>query len=226
MRAVKPFLFLTDSLAPAVREVAVRAPGEMAARIAAIDPDVILIDLENPNRDTIEQMFRVSREVKRPIAMFVDESDPETTKSAIRAGVSAYIIDGLRRDRIQPVVDVAISRFESYRELEQRATDAELQLAERKTIERAKALLMEKRAMTEPDAYEAQKGRIPDHNTLRTPSRAQTKPPVFETLGVLGPWFHPKTNPHRQTQSGCHQRNQLRKLAYPPGVENLPSRPR
>ena len=58
---------------------------------------MILIDLENPNRDTIEQMFRVSREVKRPIAMFVDESDPETTKSAIRAGVSAYIIDGLRR---------------------------------------------------------------------------------------------------------------------------------
>ena len=127
----------------------------LVEKVVALDPDVIFIDLENPNRDTIEQMFRVSREVKRPIAMFVDESDPETTKSAIRAGVSAYIIDGLRRDRIQPVVDVAISRFESYRELEQRATDAELQLAERKTIERAKALLMEKRAMTEPDAYEA-----------------------------------------------------------------------
>jgi response regulator NasT len=128
---------------------------DLVPRIAAIDPDVILIDLENPNRDTVEQMFRVSREVKRPIAMFVDESDPEMTKSAIRAGVSAYIIDGLRRDRIQPVVDVAISRFESYRELEQRATDAELQLAERKTIERAKAVLMDKRSLSEPDAYEA-----------------------------------------------------------------------
>ena len=128
---------------------------DLVPRIAAIDPDVILIDLENPNRDTVEQMFRVSREVKRPIAMFVDESDPEMTKSAIRAGVSAYIIDGLRRDRIQPVVDVAISRFESYRELEQRATDAELQLAERKTIERAKSMLMDKRGMSEPDAYEA-----------------------------------------------------------------------
>lgn len=128
---------------------------DLVPRIAAIDPDVILIDLENPNRDTVEQMFRVSREVKRPIAMFVDESDPEMTKQAIRAGVSAYIIDGLRRERIQPVVDVAISRFESYRELEQRATDAELQLAERKTIERAKSVLMDKRGLTEPDAYDA-----------------------------------------------------------------------
>lgn len=128
---------------------------DLVPRIAAIDPDVILIDLENPNRDTVEQMFRVSREVKRPIAMFVDESEPEMTKQAIRAGVSAYIIDGLRRERIQPVVDVAISRFESYRELEQRATDAELQLAERKTIERAKSVLMDKRGLTEPDAYDA-----------------------------------------------------------------------
>tara|TARA_B100000424_G_scaffold206210_2_gene163378 strand:- start:147 stop:734 length:588 start_codon:yes stop_codon:yes gene_type:complete len=128
---------------------------DLVPRIAAIDPDVILIDLENPNRDTVEQMFRVSREVKRPIAMFVNESDPEMTKQAIRAGVSAYIIDGLRRERIQPVVEVAISRFESYRELEQRATDAELQLAERKTIERAKSVLMDKRSMSEPQAYEA-----------------------------------------------------------------------
>ncbi len=72
-------------------------------RIAAIEPDVILIDLENPNRDTVEQMFRVSREVKRPIAMFIDESDSETTIAAVKAGVSAYIIDGLRRRRIKPL---------------------------------------------------------------------------------------------------------------------------
>ena len=91
---------------------------DLVPRIAAIDPDVILIDLENPNRDTVEQMFRVSREVKRPIAMFVDESDPEMTKQAIRAGVSAYIIDGLRRDRIQPVGDgrrTAIGRTQGHR---------------------------------------------------------------------------------------------------------------
>ena len=127
----------------------------LVERIATIDPDVILIDLENPNRDTVEQMLRVSRAVKRPIAMFVDESDHQTTTAAIRAGVSAYIIDGLRRERIKPIVEVAISRFESYRELEQRAVDAETKLSERKTVERAKALLMNKRNLTEPAAHDA-----------------------------------------------------------------------
>ena len=127
----------------------------LVERIATIDPDVILIDLENPNRDTVEQMFRVSRAVKRPIAMFVDESDHQTTTAAIKAGVSAYIIDGLRRERIKPIVEVAISRFQAYRELEQRAVDAETELSERKTVERAKALLMTKRNLTEPAAHDA-----------------------------------------------------------------------
>jgi two-component system, response regulator / RNA-binding antiterminator len=124
-------------------------------RIAAIEPDIILIDLENPNRDTVEQMFRVSREVKRPIAMFVDESDSETTVAAVRAGVSAYIIDGLRRERIKPIVEVAISRFEAYCALEQRAVDAETKLSQRKVIDRAKALLMKKRGFAEQQAYDA-----------------------------------------------------------------------
>lgn len=127
----------------------------LVERIATIDPDVILIDLENPNRDTVEQMFRVSRAVKRPIAMFVDESDQQTTMAAIKAGVSAYIIDGLRRERIKPIVEVAISRFQTYRELEQRAVDAETELSDRKTIERAKAMLIEKRNLTEPAAHDA-----------------------------------------------------------------------
>ena len=133
----------------------VRDMTNLVERIAAIDPDVILIDLENPNRDTVEQMFRVSRQVKRPIAMFVDESDQETTVAAIRAGVSAYIIDGLRRERIKPIVEVAISRFQAYRELEQRAVDAETELAHRKIVERAKAMLMKKRNLSEQDAHEA-----------------------------------------------------------------------
>lgn len=128
---------------------------DLIERIAAINPDVILIDLENPNRDTVEQMFRISREVKRPIAMFVDDSDHETTVSAVRAGVSAYIVDGLKRERIRPIVELAVSRFEAYSELEQRATDAETRLAERKTVERAKSLLMNKRNLAEPDAYDA-----------------------------------------------------------------------
>ena len=128
---------------------------DLVRRVAAIGPDVILIDLENPNRDAVEQMFRVSREVKRPIAMFVDETDSEKTMSAIKAGVSAYIVDGLRRERIKPIVDLAISRFEAYRALEQRAEDAETKLSQRKTIDRAKSLLMKKRGWDEPEAYDA-----------------------------------------------------------------------
>lgn len=128
---------------------------DLVQKVVAIGPDVILIDLENPNRDAVEQMFRVSREVKRPIAMFVDETDQERTMSAIKAGVSAYIVDGLRRERIKPIVEVAISRFQAYSELERRAVDAESKLTERKTIDRAKALLMNKRQLSEPDAYDA-----------------------------------------------------------------------
>jgi response regulator NasT len=87
--------------------------------------------------------------------MFVDETDSEKTMSAIKAGVSAYIVDGLRRERIKPIVDLAISRFEAYRALEQRAEDAESKLSQRKTIDRAKSLLMKKRGWDEPEAYDA-----------------------------------------------------------------------
>jgi len=127
--------------------------GDLIAQIRQIDPDVILIDLENPRRDTVEQMFRVSREVRRPIAMFVDESDQETMTAAIKAGVSAYVVDGLKRERIKPIVDLAISRFDVYSELQARAEFAEAKLEERKVIDRAKSILMSKRGMSEQEAY-------------------------------------------------------------------------
>lgn len=133
--------------------VRLRDMTDLVERIAEIDPDVILIDLENPNRDTIEQMFRVSETVKRPIAMFVDESDPATTKKAIRAGISAYVVNGLRQERIRPVMEMAVSRFEAYRDLENRAILAERALEERKVVERAKGILMKRRALPEADAY-------------------------------------------------------------------------
>ncbi|MCB2099420.1 MAG: ANTAR domain-containing protein [Rhodobacterales bacterium] len=125
---------------------------ENIARIAA---DAILIDFESPSRDSLEQLFRVTREIRRPIALFVDESDPEMTRAAIRAGVSAYIVNGLSRERVKPVMEVAISRFQAFSELEERAHTAEAKLEERKTIERAKAILMARRNMTEAQAHDA-----------------------------------------------------------------------
>ncbi len=90
----------------------------LLARIGAVDPDVILIDLENPSRDTLEQMFQVSRLARRPIAMFVDKSDSATVQAAIDAGVSAYVVDGLRKERVRSILDVTISRFHAFDRLQ------------------------------------------------------------------------------------------------------------
>src|SRR5213080_2627632 len=83
----------------------------LLARITALDPDVVLIDLENPSRDVLEQMFQMSRAVRRPIAMFVDQSDAASIQASVDAGVSAYIVDGLKKERIKPILDLCISRF-------------------------------------------------------------------------------------------------------------------
>ena len=86
----------------------------IARRIAEIEPDVIVIDLENPNRDMLENMFQLSRAVKRPIAMFVDRSDQASIEAAVDAGVSAYVVDGLKHERVKPILDMAISRFNAF----------------------------------------------------------------------------------------------------------------
>ena len=122
-------------------------------RIKAIDPDVILIDLENPSRDTLEQMFQVSRAVRRPVAMFVDQSDAASIRASIDAGVSAYIVDGLRKERVKAILDMAVSRFNAYERLRRELDEAKDQLAERKVIERAKGILMKARSITEDEAY-------------------------------------------------------------------------
>ena len=89
----------------------------LVERIQALAPDIIIIDLENPDRDTLEQMFQVSRVIARPIAMFVDQSDSNTIREAVEAGVSAYVVDGLRQDRIRPIVEMAISLFNAFDQL-------------------------------------------------------------------------------------------------------------
>jgi response regulator NasT len=123
------------------------------ARIVAVDPDVILIDLENPSRDTLEQMFQVSRLARRPIAMFVDKSDSATVQAAIDAGVSAYVVDGLRKERVKSILDVTISRFHAFDRLQSELQQAKSALEERKVIEQAKAILMKQRRCSEDDAY-------------------------------------------------------------------------
>jgi response regulator NasT len=125
----------------------------LLARIYAVDPDIILIDLENPSRDVLEAMFQVSRAVKRPIAMFVDQSDSASIQASVEAGVSAYIVDGLKKERIKPILDLCVSRFNAFAKLQEELERTKSQLEDRKIIERAKGILMKVKGLTEDEAY-------------------------------------------------------------------------
>jgi response regulator NasT len=125
----------------------------LLARIYALDPEIILIDLENPSRDVLEQMFQVSRAVRRPIAMFVDQSDSASIQASVDAGVSAYIVDGLKKERIKPILDLCVSRFNAFSKLQEELDRTKSALDERKVIERAKGILMKLKGLTEDEAY-------------------------------------------------------------------------
>jgi len=125
----------------------------IARRIAETAPDVIVIDLENPNRDVLESMFQLSRAVKRPIAMFVDRSDQAAIEAAVDAGVSAYVVDGLKRERVKPILDMAISRFNAFARMSRELEEARSQLESRKLVDRAKGILMTTRGLSEAEAY-------------------------------------------------------------------------
>jgi response regulator NasT len=125
----------------------------LLARIYAIDPDVILIDLENPSRDVLEQMFQMSRAVKRPIAMFVDQSDTASIQASVDAGVSAYIVGNLQKERIKTILDLCISRFNAFSRLQDELDRTKSALEERKVIDRAKGILMKAKNISEETAY-------------------------------------------------------------------------
>jgi len=122
-------------------------------RLSELAPDVILIDLENPNRDVLEQMFEVSRLVRRPIAMFVDESDMSMIEAAVEAGVGAYVVDGLKKERIKAILATAITRFNTFSRLQSELQATKAALAERKVIDRAKGILMKAKGLSEDEAY-------------------------------------------------------------------------
>jgi len=125
----------------------------LLARIYALDPDIIVIDLENPSRDILEQMFQVSRAVRRPIAMFVDQSDAASIQASVDAGVSAYIVDGLKKERIKSILDLCVSRFNAFAKLQDELDRTKMALEERKVIDRAKGILMKLKGLTEEEAY-------------------------------------------------------------------------
>ena len=133
--------------------IVVRDMQNLMRRIVDNDPDVIFIDLENPNRDVLEQMFQVSRCVRRPIAMFVDRSDTDMIEAAVDAGIGAYVVDGLKKERVKSILDTAVSRYNAFSKLRDELERTRAALDERKLVERAKGILMKERGMTEEAAY-------------------------------------------------------------------------
>jgi len=151
----------------------VRNMTNLLRSIVNADPDVIIIDLENPNRDVLEQMFQVSQTVRRPVAMFVGESGAEMIERAVEAGVSTYIVDGLKKERVKPILDMTLSRFNAFNRLKRELEDTRRALEDRKVLDRAKALLMERRGLSEHDAYHLlRKTAMNEHRTIGEVARS------------------------------------------------------
>ena len=138
---------------------------DLHRRVAAIKPDVIIIDTDSPDRDTIENLCVISRDEPRPVVMFTHDDDSTKIREAVRAGVSAYVVDGLSLERVKPIIDVAIARFEQFQALRQELAQNEEKLAERKVVERAKGILMKGRNLSEDEAYRALRQQAMDNNT-------------------------------------------------------------
>lgn len=155
----------------------------IARTIAQINPDVIVINLENPNRDMLENMFQLSRAVKRPVAMFVDRSDRASIEAAVEAGVSAYVVDGLKRERVKPILDMAIVRFNAFSRLSRELEEARSELEDRKLVERAKGILMTSRGLSEEEAYGLLRKTAMNQNR----KIAEIAQSLVTAAGLLGP---------------------------------------
>jgi response regulator NasT len=129
-----------------------------------VAPDVIVIDTESPSRDVLEHLVVMSQHTPRPVVMFASDGAVETIREAVRAGVSAYVVDGLDPARVRPIVDAAVARFEELQGLREQLAEANLRLDERKLIERAKGILMKARGLDEEEAYRALRRMAMDKN--------------------------------------------------------------
>lgn len=121
--------------------------------VAGMRPHIVIVAADSPDRDTLEQISLTSRNAPRPVVMFTQDGAQDTIRAAMEAGVSAYVVDGLAAERLKPILDVACARFEAHQALSSKLADTERELAERKIVERAKGLLMERRGLSEDKAY-------------------------------------------------------------------------
>jgi len=146
---------LRDGLRRAGYEVSasLSSPLALLKTIDELQPDVIVIDTDSPSRDVLEHLVVMSERGPRPVVMFASDGAPEVIREAVRAGVSAYVVDGLDAARVKAIIDVAVARFEDFQRLRSELAEANLKLAERKLVERAKGILMKTRGLGEESAY-------------------------------------------------------------------------
>jgi len=165
------------------RVALVHSVNEVARRITEIAPDVVVIDLENPDRDRLEHFFTLSRALRKPVAMFVDRSDTAEIQAAVEAGVSAYVVDGLKKERVKAILDMAIHRFNAFSRLTRELEEARTALEDRKIIDKAKSILMKSRGLDEAAAYALLRTTAMNQNR-RIVDIAQS---LVTAAGLLGP---------------------------------------
>jgi len=156
---------------------------DAARAIQSTLPGAVVIDLENPRPDTLAHFFSLVRAIQRPVAMFVDRSDSAMIEKAVEAGVSAYVVDGLRQDRVKPVLDMAVSRFNAFARLTRELAQARGDLEDRKIIEHAKGILMRTRNLNEADAYALLRSTAMNQNR----KMADIAQSLVTTEALLGP---------------------------------------
>jgi two-component system, response regulator / RNA-binding antiterminator len=143
----------------------VAAPSALHAAVESQKPDVVIIDTDSPSRDTLEQLAVMNQAAPRPVLMFSNDADQQFIRAAVGAGVTAYSVEGLAPARLAPIIEVALARFAHEEQLRQRLAQVETELAERKIIDRAKRLLMDRRGLSENDAYAMLRKRAMDQKT-------------------------------------------------------------
>ena len=157
----------------------------LAEHVAVSQPDIVIVDIDSPDRDCLENMAVLSRSNPKPVIMFSDEDNEDTIAGAIKAGVSAYVADGMNPDRVRPIVQVAVARFREFQALKNELQKTRDQLADRKLIDKAKGLLMKHRNFNEDEAYHAMRKLAMERNQ-RLVDTARNVIEVFEMLGGGG----------------------------------------
>lgn len=145
------------ALALAGHRVAAVLPSSLrlAEEVQTLAPDVILIETDTPSRDTLEHLSIMGRDMPRPVVVFAQDDDGDIIRRAVKAGVSAYVVDGLEAGRLKAVIQVAQAHFEELQSVRKELEKASRKLSERSTVDRAKGLLMKARGLSEEDAYAA-----------------------------------------------------------------------